>query len=113
MNSQDMIDACKKHTLFSWSARGKVVPMPITRAEGIYLYGPNGERWIDFNSQLMSVNIGHSHPKVVEAMKQAAEGLIYAFPGSATPARAELSTKLAGLLPGNLNTFFFTLPKKA
>jgi taurine--2-oxoglutarate transaminase len=109
MNSQDMIDACKKHTLFSWSARGKVVPMPITRAEGIYLYGPNGEQWIDFNSQLMSVNIGHSHPKVVAAMKQAADGLIYAFPGSATPARAELSTKLAALLPGDLNTFFFTL----
>jgi len=109
MNPQEMIDACKEHTLFSWSARGKVVPMPITRAEGIYLYGPSGEKWMDFNSQLMSVNIGHSHPRVVEAMKTAAEGLIYAFPGAATPSRAALSKKLASLMPEDINTFFFTL----
>jgi taurine---2-oxoglutarate transaminase len=109
MTPQEMIDACKEHTLFSWSARGKVQPMPITRAEGIYLYGPSGEKWMDFNSQLMSVNIGHSHPRVVEAMKAAADGLIYAFPGAATPSRAALSKKLAGLMPESINTFFFTL----
>jgi taurine--2-oxoglutarate transaminase len=109
MTPQEMIDACKEHTLFSWSARGKVQPMPITRAEGIYLYGPSGEKWMDFNSQLMSVNIGHSHPRVVEAMKAAADGVIYAFPGAATPSRAALSKKLAGLMPESINTFFFTL----
>lgn len=109
MTPEEMIDACKEHTLFSWSARGKVQPMPITRAEGIYLYGPSGEKWLDFNSQLMSVNIGHSHPKVVEAMKAAADGLIYAFPGAATPSRAALSKKLASLMPEPINTFFFTL----
>ena len=67
--TQQMIDTCMRHSLYSWSARGKVKPMPIVRAEGIYLYGPDGEKWIDFNSQLMSVNIGHSHPKVVQAIK--------------------------------------------
>ncbi|MEC8194184.1 MAG: aminotransferase class III-fold pyridoxal phosphate-dependent enzyme [Myxococcota bacterium] len=109
MDPQEMIDACKEHTLFSWKARGSVTPMPITHAEGIYLYGPSGEKWMDFNSQLMSVNIGHSHPKVVEAMKEAAEGLIYAFPLAATPSRAALSKKLASLMPDEMNTFFFTL----
>ena len=107
--TQAMIDACMRHTLYSWSARGKVDPMPISDAEGIYLHGPDGQRWLDFNSQLMSVNIGHKHPRVVAAMKQAAEGLIYAFPGSATPMRAALSQKLAGLLPEGMNTVFYTL----
>ena len=107
--TQSMIDDCLRHTLYSWSARGKVQPMPIERAEGIHLYGPDGQRWIDFNSQLMSVNIGHSHPKVVQAMKDAADGLIYAFPGSATVPRAALSKKLAGLLPEGMNTVFYTL----
>jgi len=107
--TQAMIDACMEHTLYSWSARGKVSPMPITGAKGIHLFGPDGQRWIDFNSQLMSVNIGHSHPKVVKAMKDAAEGLIYAFPGSATSMRAELSKKLAALLPEPMNTVFYTL----
>ncbi len=107
--TQQMIDDCLRHTLYSWSARGSVAPMPITRASGVYLYGPDGERWLDFNAQLMSVNIGHSHPKVVQAMKDAADGLIYAFPGSATPQRAALAKKLASLLPDPLSTVFFTL----
>jgi taurine--2-oxoglutarate transaminase len=107
--TQQMIDTCMRHSLYSWSAQGAVKPMPIVRAEGIHLYGPDGEKWIDFNSQLMSVNIGHSHPKVVQAMKDAADGLIYAFPGSATPSRAKLSTKLASLLPESMNTVFYTL----
>ena len=66
METQEMVDLCLKHTMWSWSARSKVKPLPIQRAEGIYLYTPDGERIIDFNSQLMSVNIGHSHPKVLE-----------------------------------------------
>lgn len=107
--TQAMIDACMRHTLYSWSARGKVDPMPISDAEGIYLYGPDGQRWLDFNAQLMSVNIGHKHPRVVEAIKKAAEGLIYAFPGSATPQRAALSQKIASLLPEGMNTVFYTL----
>ncbi len=109
MGSREMIDACMQHSLFSWSATGKVDPIPIARAEGIYLYGPEGQRWIDFNSQLMSVNIGHAHPKVVQAIQEQAATLAYAYPGMATEIRARLSLRLAELLPGNLNTFFYTL----
>ncbi|HBP19552.1 MAG TPA: aspartate aminotransferase family protein [Planctomycetes bacterium] len=105
-----MIDLCLKHTMWSWSARGKVNPLPIARAEGIYLYTPEGERIIDFNSQLMSVNIGHSHPKVLEAMKKQLDSqLLYTFPASATEVRARVGQKLAELVPGDINTFFFTL----
>lgn len=109
MSSREMIDACLKHSLFSWSATGKVDPLPIARAEGIYLYGPEGQRWIDFNSQLMSVNIGHGHPKVVRAIQDQAATLAYAYPGMATEIRAKLSLRLAELVPGDLNTFFYTL----
>ena len=109
MQSQEMIDLCKKHTLWSWSASDKVSPLPIARAEGIYLYSPEGQRIIDFNSQLMSVNIGHRHPKVLEAMKKQMDSLLYSFPGSATEVRARVSKKLAELVPGDINTFFFTL----
>lgn len=109
MNSQEMIDLCKKHTMYSWSATGSVSPMPIAFAKGIWLYGPDGERWLDFNSQLMSVNIGHSHPKVIQAIKDQADSLIYTIPGSATEPRAKLGRRLAELVPGDINTFFFTL----
>lgn len=104
-----MVDLCLKHSLFSWSATGKVDPLPVARAEGIYLYSPEGKRWIDFNSQLMSVNIGHAHPRVVKAIQDQAATLIYAYPGMATEIRARLSKRLAELVPGDLNTFFYTL----
>ncbi len=109
MSSKEMVEACTKYSLFSWSATGKVDPMPIARAEGIYLYSPEGQRWLDFNSQLMSVNIGHAHPKVIEAITKAAETLIYVYPGMASEPRARLSMRLAELVPGDLNTFFYTL----
>ena len=104
-----MVELCTKYSLFSWSATGKVDPMPIARAEGIYIYSPEGKRWIDFNSQLMSVNIGHSHPHVIAAIKKQLDTLIYAYPGMATEIRATLSKRLASLVPGNINTFFYTL----
>ena len=52
MDTQRMIELCKQHTLFSWAARDAVAPMPISRAEGVYLYQPDGRRILDFNSQL-------------------------------------------------------------
>lgn len=109
MSSEEMIELCTKHSLFSWSATGKVDPLPIARAEGIYLYTPEGKRIIDFNSQLMSVNIGHGHPKVIKAIQEQAATLAYAYPGMATEVRARLSKRLAELVPGDINTFFYTL----
>ncbi len=109
MNSQEMIDLCKQHSLFSWSATGKVDPIPVARAEGIWLHGPEGQKWMDFNSQLMSVNIGHGHPKVIQAIKDQLDQLIFVYPGMATEIRARLSKRLAELVPGDINTFFYTL----
>ncbi len=109
MDQETMIKLCKQHTMFTWAATGSVAPLPIERAEGIFLYEPSGKRYYDFNSQLMSVNIGHSHPKVIEAMKAQLDKLIYTFPGTATEPRARLGKKLAELVPGDINTFFFTL----
>ncbi|MBU0554321.1 aminotransferase class III-fold pyridoxal phosphate-dependent enzyme [Myxococcota bacterium] len=109
MNSKEMIQLCKEHTLWSWSRNDDVSPLPIARSEGIYLYTPEGQRIIDFNSQLMSVNIGHGHPKVRAAMKAQIDELLYVYPGAATAPRARLSKKLAELMPGDLDVVFYTL----
>jgi len=109
MTGEEMVALCKEHSMFTW-ARGKDVdPWPITGAEGIYLFGADGEQIIDFNSQLMSVNIGHGHPKVRAAMKRQVDELLYVWPGAATEIRARVSKKLAGILPGHLNTVFYCL----
>lgn len=109
MNTQEMIDLCKRHTMYAWSAGDSVSPLPIARAEGVYLYTPEGKRILDFNSQLMSVLIGHSHPRVIAAMKRQLDELIYAYPGTAVEVRARLGRLLAEVVPGNINCFFFTL----
>lgn len=110
MESRKIVELCKKHTLYTWAASNKVDPVPVTRAEGVYFWSGEGKRYLDFNSQLMSVNIGHAHPKVLEAMKrQIDSGILFIQPQTATEARARLGQLLAEITPGDINTFFFTL----
>lgn len=110
MNTDEMVSLCKQHTMYTWCAQDAVSPVPIARAEGVYFYKPDGTRILDWNSQLMSVNIGHSHPTVIAAMKaQLDRQLLYIWPGTATEPRAELGRLLAEIVPGDINTFFFTL----
>src|SRR5947209_8249544 len=108
MTGQEIVDLTKKHTLFEWSAQSKVDPIPVAKAKGIYFWTPEGKRFIDFNSQLMSVNIGHGDERVINAIHEQAKTLAYANPFMATEPRARLGAKLAEITPGDIDTFFFT-----
>jgi taurine--2-oxoglutarate transaminase len=108
MTTAAMVDACKQHTLYTWSAGDAVNPLPIARAEGCYIYTPEGQKILDFNAQLMSVLIGHQHPRVIAAMKKQLDELIFVYPQTATPVRARLATLLTQIVPG-MQSFFFTL----
>jgi taurine--2-oxoglutarate transaminase len=94
--------------LYEWSAQSAVDPIPVERAEGVYFYTPDGKRYLDFNSQLMSVNIGHGDKRVTAAIARQAEQLAYANPFMATEVRARLGQKLAQIAPGDIDVFFFT-----
>ncbi|HLB93413.1 MAG TPA: aminotransferase class III-fold pyridoxal phosphate-dependent enzyme, partial [Terriglobales bacterium] len=108
MTGQEIVDLAKKHTLYEWSAQSKIDPIPVARAKGIYFWTPEGKRFIDFNSQLMSVNIGHGDERVIQAIAEQASQLAYANPFMATEVRARLGAKLAEITPGDIDTFFFT-----
>ncbi len=108
MTGDEMIALTKKHTLFEWSAQSKVDPIPVARAKGIYFWTPEGKRFIDFNSQLMCVNIGHGDERVIRAIQEQAAVLAYANPFMATEPRARLGAKLAEIAPGDIDVFFFT-----
>ena len=113
MNDQlvqdQIVQNCLDYTLFSWSKQGGLNPINAERAEGVYVYDREGKRYLDFSSQLMSVNIGHGHPKIKEAVMNQMNELSYVFPGMATEARGRLGKKLAEITPGNLKKSFFTL----
>ena len=108
MTGEEMIALSKKHTLFEWSAQSKVDPIPVARSKGIYFWTPEGKRFIDFNSQLMCVNIGHGDERVVKAVQEQVAVLAYANPFMATEPRARLGAKLAQIAPGDIDVFFFT-----
>lgn len=108
MTGEEIVALTRKHTLFEWSAQSQVNPIPVARASGIYFWTPEGKRFIDFNSQLMSVNIGHGNAKVINAISEQAAVLSYANPFMATQPRALLGAKLAAITPGDIDTFFFT-----
>src|SRR2546425_9727997 len=108
MTGEEIVALSKKHTLFEWSAQSKVDPIPVARAKGIYFWTPEGKRFIDFNSQLMCVNIGHGDERVIRAIQEQVAVLAYANPFMATEPRARLGAKLAQIAPGDIDVFFFT-----
>jgi taurine---2-oxoglutarate transaminase len=108
MTSQEMVDLTKRHTLYEWSAQNAVDPIPVSGAKGSYFWTPDGRRFLDFNSQLMCVNIGHGDERVIKAIQEQAATLAYANPFMATEPRARLGAKLAEITPGDIDVFFFT-----
>jgi taurine---2-oxoglutarate transaminase len=103
----EIIQLNHDYTMYSWVAQGTVKPIPVDHAEGIYFWDANGKRYIDFNSQLMNVNIGHGNRKVIQAIKDQADKLAYVYPGMATDVRGKLGEKLAQITPGSLKRTFF------
>jgi len=108
MTGDEIVALSKKHTISEWAAQAVVDPIPVARADGIYFYTPEGKRYIDFNSQLMCVNIGHGDPRVVQAIQQQVATLAYVTPSMTTEPRARLGAKLAELTPGDIDVFFLT-----
>jgi taurine--2-oxoglutarate transaminase len=108
MTGDEIVALARKHTLYEWSAQQAVDPIPVARAKGVHFWTPEGKRFIDFNSQLMSVNIGHGDERVIRAIQEQAATLAYASPSMATEPRARLGAKLAEIAPGDIDVFFFT-----
>jgi taurine--2-oxoglutarate transaminase len=109
MNLSDIKRYDKEYVVHSWSVQSALDPLVITRTQGVNMWDENGKRYLDMTSQLMNQNIGHQHPKVVQAIKDQAEKLCFVAPGVACEARSFLGKALAEVTPGDLKRFFFTL----
>ena len=109
MTSEEIVALNRAHTFFSWSVQGAIDPIVVDHAEGVWLYTPEGKRILDFNSQLMSVNIGHGDRRVIDAITEQATKLQFVQPAFATEVRGLLGQKLAEILPGDMDKVFFTL----
>ena len=97
-----------RYVLHSWSVQNEISPLPVAGGEGRYFWDYDGNRYLDFASQLVNVSIGHQHPKVVAAIKEQADRLCTIGPPMAHEARSELARLLAEITPGDLTMSFFT-----
>lgn len=92
-------------------AQTSAAPMglEISRAEGIYLYAPDGRRYTDLVSGVSVSNVGHSHPRVVAAVqRQAAQYMHLMVYGEYIQSpQALLAQKLCALLPQSLSSVYF------
>ena len=98
----------RSHVFHSWSAQAQIDPLPIAFASGSYFSDYSGKRYLDFSSQLVNVNIGYQHPKLVAAIQEQAAKLCTVAPSFANDARSEAARLIAEIAPGDLNTVFFT-----
>ena len=98
-----------EHSFWTWSAQGKVAPIPVKRAKGVYFWDIDGKRYLDFNSMVMCVNIGHGDERVINAIIEQARELPYAGPAMTSRPRAILGKLLTEITPGDIDHFLFTL----
>jgi taurine---2-oxoglutarate transaminase len=98
----------RAHVFHSWSAQGAITPLVVAGAEGSHFWDEDGKRYLDFSSQLVNVNIGHQHPKLVAAIQEAAGKLCTIAPFHANDARSEAARLIAEVAPGDLDMVFFT-----
>lgn len=98
----------RAHVFHSWSAQAQLNPMTITASQGSYVWDGDGNKLLDFSSQLVFTNIGHQHPKVIGAIADQAAKLCTVAPQHANDARSEAARLIAERTPGDLNRIFFT-----
>lgn len=100
--------ADRAHVFHSWSAQALINPVPIAGGEGAWFWDHDGNRYLDFASQLVNLNLGHQHPRLVQSIKDQADQLCMVAPVFANDVRSEAAAGIAAHAPGSLNKVFFT-----
>jgi taurine--2-oxoglutarate transaminase len=108
-NHSELVDRNRTTTLSSWTAQSAWNPISMSRAEGVYFWDADGKRYLDWSSQLVSVNVGHGNSHVIKAIQEQVTKMGHAYPGIATKPRAQLGELLRDITPDGLTKSFFTL----
>jgi adenosylmethionine-8-amino-7-oxononanoate aminotransferase len=109
IQDSEILSLSMEHSFWTWSAQGKVAPIPVKSAKGVYFWDVDGKRYLDFNSMTMCVNIGHGDERIINAIIEQARELPYAGPPMTTKPRAILGKLLTEITPEGLDHFLFTL----
>ncbi|GAB47734.1 aspartate aminotransferase family protein [Mobilicoccus pelagius] len=108
IRSADVIEADHARVLHSWSAQGSLPPFEIAGGSGCELWDHDGNRYLDFSSQLVFTNMGHGHPRIVEAIAQQAKQLATIAPATANATRAKAARLVLERAPQGFEKVFFS-----
>ena len=109
--SERALEIKKNHTTYnlqSWSKQKGLDPIPIEKAEGIYMWDFDGNRYTDMSSQLVNLNVGHGNRQIIDAIKEQAEKYCYLSPAYGSEPRGELAKMIIERMPDNMGKVFFT-----
>ncbi|RIJ63818.1 aminotransferase class III-fold pyridoxal phosphate-dependent enzyme [Rummeliibacillus sp. TYF005] len=105
--SNDIQKDHQEYVLTSWSKQLGILPKVMTKAEGVFFWDEQGRKYFDMSSQLVYTNVGHQHPKLLEAFKHIGE-IPLSSPGFASASKSALAKKIIELAPNNMQKVFFT-----
>lgn len=108
ITNDDVRQLDRSYVFHSWSMQGNLNPLVIAGAQGCELWDYDGNTYLDFSSQLVNVNIGYQHPRVLAAMKAQLESLTTIAPATANLARGEAAKRIVDLAPEGFSKVFFT-----
>ncbi|HWT74085.1 MAG TPA: aminotransferase class III-fold pyridoxal phosphate-dependent enzyme [Mobilitalea sp.] len=108
MSGEEMKSMQKEYVLQSWSKQKGLNPIPVEKAEGIYLWDYDGNRYSDMSAQLVNMNLGFGNKAIGDAIKEQVDKYCYVAPSYAADPRAKLAKKIIELMPDNMGKLFFT-----
>jgi taurine--2-oxoglutarate transaminase len=108
LRAEDIRALDRAHVLHSWSTQSQIDPFVVAGAEGRHFWGADGRRILDFASLVVNANLGHQHPRLVEAIATQAHRLCATAPAMTDASRARLAGLLAEVTPGDLTMSLFT-----
>lgn len=85
----------------------KKMPVVAERGEGVWIYTADGERYLDLYGGHAVAGTGHCHPRVVAAIKEQADKLLFYSNLVYSEARAQAAEKLVAIAPAGLTKAFF------
>ncbi|CAN2239720.1 GabT 4-aminobutyrate aminotransferase and related aminotransferases [Candidatus Planktophila dulcis] len=105
---KEVFDLDRSYVFHSWSAQAQISPLPVAGGEGSYFWDYDGNKYLDFSSQLVFTNIGHQHPKVIKAIQEQAGLYTTVAPQHANEARGEAAKRITARAGAHHNKVFFT-----
>lgn len=105
---KEVFDLDRSYVFHSWSAQAQISPLPVAGGEGSYFWDYDGNKYLDFSSQLVFTNIGHQHPKVIKAIQDQAGLYTTVAPQHANEARGEAAKRITARAGAHHNKVFFT-----